>query len=177
MKKTIGVSLLLLWTAGAARAAGWETREFQSPMGDRSTGIVVGAENQPDLLLGIGCDAETGKHWRGAAVLQEPQSKLKLADDRHVRVGFGDTVQATTWLAKKTPAGKRIYWAPEATKFVERLLSEEKSSAQPTLSFEVRDSRGKPVALRFPLAGLAAEVKVLSERCAGWELAAPTRHD
>jgi hypothetical protein len=178
VKNAIGSCFILILTVAAASAAGWEAREFVSPLGDRSTGIVVEAENEPDMLLGIGCDAETGVHWRGVAVLQAPKSKLKLSDDRRVRLRFGDATQSTTWLAKKTPAGKRAYWAPEATKFVERLLSEEKDSPQASLRFEVRDVRGKAVEFQFPLAGLGAEVKILKERCKGWELAVPAaRHD
>ncbi|HZR82766.1 MAG TPA: hypothetical protein VFD92_16850 [Candidatus Binatia bacterium] len=163
--------------APPAAHAAWQSREFESPLGDRATGIAVAADNDPDFVLLIGCDGERGDRWRGATILQSPASKVRLENPapgpvlrQRVRVALGDAPPVSDTLeTRKAPRGGRLYWAPQPSKFAARLLAAEKDHPDSALRVQFKLASGKPLELRFPLAGLGAEFGDLSKRCRDWQ--------
>jgi hypothetical protein len=170
---------MVAWLAIApvARAA-WQSRGFDSPLGDKATGIAVVAEGSPDFALTIGCDGERGDRWRGAALLRSPSAPpLDLENPvpgpvrrQRVRVALGDgpAVEDSFQIAK-TAVGGTILWVPEPSKFTARLLAEEKKAPGAALRIELRRKDGQPLQLVFPLAGVGAEFAKLSPRCRDWQ--------
>jgi hypothetical protein len=151
-------------------AAGWEMREFESPLGDKAVGLLVTAKGRPDVHLGIGCDGDTGTRWRGVAVIEEPDSRAGLGMSGDVRVRLGDTSARDLWMVRTTATDRRVFTAPESTKLARRLLREEAASSAAEITIEIPGIAGKAVPLTFPLAGLGAKIGKLSERCADWDL-------
>ena len=161
---------LAMACAAPARAAGWEEHDFETPFGDRGVVLRVAAVGTPDVHLGIGCDADTGDRWRGVAVIEEPESRVGLGMAGAVVIHFGDTVTRDTWAVKTTAAGRRVFTAPESTRFARRLLREEAAAPNPKVTIEINGVAGRPVALAFPLTGLAAKIDKLAARCDDWDL-------
>jgi hypothetical protein len=157
-------------SADLAAAAGWEMRDFETPLGDRGVALFVVAKRLPAVRLAIGCDGDRGDRWRGVAVVEEPDSKVGLGMSGDVRVRFGETSARDNWSVRTTAAGRRVYESPAATKLARRLLSEEAKSPEPQVTIEIHGTGGHPIPLTFALAGLGAKIEVLSKRCADWEL-------
>lgn len=157
-------------TVGPARAAGWEMRDFESPLGDKGVALMVQAKGRPDVHLGIGCDGDTGTRWRGVAVIEEPDSQTGLGMSGDVRVRFGETSARDLWSVRITATGRRVFTAAESTKLARRLLREEAAAQSAQVTIEIHGVAGKPVPLTFPLAGLGAKVGKLAARCDDWDL-------
>ena len=157
-------------TANVATAAGWEMRDFETPLGDRGVALFTSAQRRTDVRLAIGCDGGRGDRWRGVAVVEEPDSKAGLGMSGDVRVRFGDTSARDTWSVRTTAGGRRVFESPESTKLARRLLSEEAKSPTAELTIEIHGTTGRPVPLTFALAGLGAKIDALAKRCADWEL-------
>lgn len=165
---------------GAALAAGlasvtpafaaWEMREFERPQAEKAIGLSVAAKGHTDVRLAIGCDAEKGSVWRSVAVVEAPDSKAGLGMRGDVGITFGDRTSRDQWQVGTTESGSRLFMIPDATRFARKLLQEE--AAAGAVSVEIHGVAGKPVPLTFPLAGLAAKIDKLSERCANWDLRA-----
>lgn len=167
----IATTLVITMAAGnPARAAGWEMRDFETPLGDRGVALLVQATRQPEVHLGIGCDGDTGTRWRGVAVIEEPDSRVGLGMSGDVRIRFGEISARDLWSTRTTATGRRVYTAAESTKLARRLLSEEAKSPAAQVTIEINGIGGKPVPLTFPLAGLAAKIDQLTTRCADWDL-------
>ena len=167
---TIATTLAIgMATGSSAAAAGWEMRDFETPLGDRGVALVVQAKRMPDVHLGIGCDGDTGTRWRGVAVIEEPDSQVGLGMSGDVRVRFGEISARDLWSVRTTATGRRVYTAAESTKLARRLLSEAAKSPDAQVTIEIPGIRG-PVSLTFPLAGLPAKIDALSKRCADWDL-------
>jgi hypothetical protein len=167
----ITIALAIIMAAGIpAQAAGWEMRDFETPLGDRGVALLVQAQRLPDVHLGIGCDGDTGTRWRGVAVIEEPNSRVGLGMSGDVRIRFGEISARDLWSVRTTATGRRVYTAAESTKLARRLLSEEAKSPAAQVSIEIPGIAGKPVPLTFPLAGLAASIDKLTARCADWDL-------
>jgi len=162
----------------APAAAAWQTRDFESPLGDRASGIGTAAEGESGFVLIIGCDGERGDRWRGVAVLHPPTSApVELADPvpgpvrrQKVRVALGGGPPAEdSFQIAKTAAGGQILWVPEPSKFVARLLAEEKKAPGSSLAIQLRRADGKPLDLSFSLAGVNEQFAKLSPRCRDWQ--------
>jgi hypothetical protein len=156
--------------ANVAAAAGWELRDFETPLGDRGVALSVRSQRFADLRLAIGCDGDRGDRWRGVAVVEEPDSQVGLGMSGDVRVHFGEASARDTWSVRTTAAGRRVYESPESTKLARRLLSEEAKSPTAQVTIEIHGVSGHPVPVTFPLAGLGAKIDALSKRCADWDL-------
>lgn len=150
--------------AAAHPALGWEYVEAMNEYGDASTGIVQPARNATAILV-VGCD---GERWRIVAV-GPPLGGGGIALDPggQVRTSFGgDPGPKETWqVRKRGKSGQLAYLAPSASGLVRELLAREDASADAVFRVEVR-SKGKPVSLEFPVAGLRTAVrKDLWEPC------------
>jgi hypothetical protein len=157
-------------TGSPAAAAGWEMRDFETPLGDRGVALLVQAKRQPAVHLGIGCDGDTGTRWRGVAVIEEPDSKVGLGMSGDVRIRFGEIAARDLWSVRTTATERRVWTAPESTKLARRLLSEEAKSPDAQVTIEIHGIGGKPVPLTFPLVGLAEKIDKLIARCDDWDL-------
>ena len=167
----IAAALAISLRSGSpALAAGWEMRDFESPLGDRGVALMVQAKRLPDVHLGLGCDGDTGTRWRGVAVIEEPDSRVGLGMSGDVHIRFGEVSARDLWSVRTTATGRRVYTAAESTKLARRLLSEEAKSPDAQITIEIPGIGGKPIPLTFPLAGLAAKIDTLSKRCADWDL-------
>jgi hypothetical protein len=167
----IATALAISLTSGSrALAAGWEMRDFETPLGDRGVALLIQAQRLPYVHLGLGCDGDTGTRWRGVAVIEEPDSRVGLGMSGDVRVRFGEISARDLWSVRTTATGRRVYTAAESTKLARRLLSEEAKSPDAQVTIEISGIAGKPIPLTFPLAGLAAKIDALSKRCADWDL-------
>lgn len=166
-----------VWAIAAAAEASWARRDFESPLGDRASGIAVAAEQEPGFSLVIGCDGERGDRWRGVAIIQQPGGKRELEEPvggptprARVNVALGDGPQVSdTFEIRRNPAGAQVLWIPEPSKFVRRLLDEEKRTPASGLRVKLFLASGKPLELRFPLAGIEVQFADLSERCRDWQ--------
>ncbi|MCC6849280.1 MAG: hypothetical protein IT294_12335 [Deltaproteobacteria bacterium] len=157
-------------TSGSARAAAWDLREIETPLGDTAVAVGVPSTRFSDVRLVIGCDGDTGARWRGVAVIEAPGSRAGLGMSGDVRVRFGEVAARDRWSVKVSPTEHRIFEAPESTRFARRLLREEAASATPRVTIEIHGVHGKPVPLTFPLTGLGAKIGALAARCADWNL-------
>ena len=167
----IALALAIAMAAGStALAAGWELREFESPLGDKGVALTVPAKGRSDVRLGIACDGDTGSRWRGVAVVEEPNSKAGLGMNGNVRITFGELTARDVWSVRTTAAERRIFTAAEPTRFARRLLSEEAKSPAAQVTIEINGVGGKPVPLTFPLAGLGAKIDQLTKRCDDWDV-------
>lgn len=156
--------------ADLAAAAGWEMRDYETPLGDRGVALFVVAKRLPDVRLAIGCDGDRGDRWRGVAVIEEPDSKVGLGMSGDVRVRFGETSARDTWSMRTTAAGRRVYESPESTKLARRLLREEAQSPDAQVTIDIHGTGGHPIPVTFALAGLGAKIDALAKRCADWDL-------
>ena len=159
-----------LAAASVARAAGWEMHDFETPLGDRGVSLMVPAIRVPDVHLALACDGDTGNRWRGVAVVEEPNSRVGLGMSGAVRVGFGENFARDNWAVRTTAAGRHVYTAPESTKLARRLASEDLKVTNARFTVEINGAGGRPVALTFPLEGLAAKIEKISERCDEWDI-------
>ncbi len=157
-------------SADLAAAAGWELRDFETPLGDKGVALSTAARGRSDVRLVLGCDGETGTRWRGVAVVEEPDSRAGLGMNGDVRIRFGETSARDVWSVRTTAAGRRVFESPESTKLARRLLAEEAKSPDAAVTIEIHGVAGKPVPVTFALAGLGAKVDALAKRCADWEL-------
>lgn len=162
----------------AVRAAGWEQRDFESPLGDRVMGIATAASNEPDFTLAVGCDGDRGDRWRGVAVLEASGSPRVLESPvpgpvkrQRVRVAFDDaTPVQDTFQIRRSPRGETILWIPEPSRFLRALLDHEKQNSASSLHVVLfLKPKGKSINLKFPLDGLGAAFSPLSRRCRDWE--------
>ena len=171
-RTTIVAAALALSMAGgtSAEAAGWEIRDFTTPLGDKGVALSVASKRTAGVRLAIACDGDTGTRWRGVAVVEQPDSKAGLGMSGDVRIRFGEQSSRDRWEAKATDDEHRIFTAPESTRFARRLLREEAASPAAEVTIEIPGVAGKPVALTFPLAGLKAKIGQIAGRCADWEL-------
>lgn len=160
-------------SAAPARAAGWDMRDIETPLGDKAVGLGVPSTRFADVRLVIGCDGESGTRWRGVAVVEGPESRAGLGMSGDVRVRFGDVAARDLWAVRVTETDHRIFQAAESTKLARRLVREESASPSAQMTIEIPGVNGKPVALTFPLAGLGAKIDALSKRCADWDLKEP----
>jgi hypothetical protein len=158
---------------GSARAAAWDMRDIETPLGDKAVGISVPSTRFSDVRLVLGCDGDTGARWRGVAVIEGPGSRAGLGMRGDVRISFGDVAARDLWSVKTTPTEHRIFEAPESTRLARRLLRAEAASPAARVTIEIHGVNGKPVPLTFPLAGLGARIDKLSARCADWDLKEP----
>jgi hypothetical protein len=156
--------------ASPADAAGWEMRDFESPLGDKGVGLMVQAKRRSDVHLAIACDGDTGSRWRGVAVVEEPDSQVGLGMSGDVRVRFGEISSRDLWSVRTTAAGRRVFQAAESTKLARRLLREETNSPTAEVTIEIHGVAGKVVPLTFPLAGLTAKIDKLADRCDDWDI-------
>jgi len=157
-------------SASLAAAAGWEMRDFETPLGDRGVALFTPAERVRDVRLAIGCDGDRGDRWRGVAIVEEPDSRAGLGMSGDVRVRLGETSTRDTWNVRTTAAGRRVFESPESTKLVRRLLSEEAKSPDAKITIEIHGVAGRPVPTTFALAGLGAKIDALAKRCADWDV-------
>lgn len=155
---------------GSALAAGWAMHEFETPLGDKGTALRVDAKRRSDVHLAIACDGDTGARWRGVAVVEDPNSGAQLGMRGDVVIRIGDKTTRDVWSVRTTLDERRIFTAPEATRFARRLLRAEAASPTAEVSIEIHGVGGKPVSLTFPLAGLGAAIDTITAKCAEWDI-------
>jgi hypothetical protein len=151
-------------SAGVAAAAGWETRDFETPLGDRGVALSTFAKRLPDVRLAIRCDDD---RWRGVAVVEEPDSGAGLGMSDDVRVRFGEASARDTWAVETTAAGRRMFRSPESTKLARRLLSEEAKSPDAHVTIEIHGVNGRPVPVTFAVTGFGAKIDARSNGARG----------
>jgi len=167
----IATALALGMAAGSpAAAAEWEMHEFESPLGDKGVALRVPARRFSDVHLAIACDGDTGSRWRGVAVVEEPDSKAGLGMSGDVRVRLGETSARDLWSVRTTATERRVFTAAESTKLARRLVREAAHSPAAEITIEIPGISGKPVALTFPLAGLAGKIDKRAARCDDWNI-------
>jgi hypothetical protein len=155
---------------GSAFAAGWAMHEFETPLGDKGKALRVTAKRRPDVHLAIACDGDTGARWRGVAVVEDPNSGAQLGMRGDVVIRIGDKTSRDVWSVRTTTDERRIFSAPEATRFARRLLRAEADSPTAEVTIEIHGVGGKPVPLTFPLAGLGAAIDRITATCADWDI-------
>jgi hypothetical protein len=163
MKHCLAALAVSLVIGAAAPAAAWQFVAGLNEYGDTATGIVQPARDA-GAVLAVGCD---GDRWRVVAVGPPAAGGIKLDDDAEVRISFGpDPGVKERWQLHKR--GKRritTYLAPAPSELVRRMLGAADARADAVLRVGVR-SRGKPVVLTFPLAGIREAIrKDLWEPC------------
>jgi len=155
---------------GSALAAGWTMHELETPLGDKGTALRVTAKRRPDVHLAIACDADTGSRWRAVAVVEDPNSGAQLGMRGDVVIRLGDKTSRDVWSVRTTTDERRIFSAPEATRFARRLLRAEADSPTAEVTVEIHGVGGKPVPLTFPLAGLGATIDRIAAKCGEWDI-------
>jgi hypothetical protein len=155
---------------GSALAAGWAMHEFETPLGDKGKALRVAAKRRPDVHLAIACDGDTGARWRGVAVVEDPNSAAQLGMRGDVVIRIGDKTSRDVWSVRTTTDERRIFTAPEATRFARRLLRAEADSPAAEVTVEIHGVGGKPVPLTFPLAGLGAAIDTITAKCGDWDI-------
>lgn len=155
---------------GSALAAGWVMHEFETPLGDKGTALRVDAKRRSDVHLAIACDGDTGSRWRGVAVVEDPDSGAQLGMRGDVVIRIGDKTSRDVWSVRTTTDERRIFTAPEATRFARRLLRAEAETPTAEVTIEIHGVGGKPVPLTFPLAGLGAKIDAITAKCGDWDI-------
>lgn len=156
---------MLLATLGGARDAGaWEFVTVMNAYGDHSTAIVQPASNLPGVHLVVACE---GDRWRSVVIGPPPGSGFPLDDAGQVRVSF-DTKPGPKeqWQVRRRPKTRDVlYLAPAPSALVREMIGRADTSPDAMLRAWVH-SKGKPVTLEFPLAGLRQAIrKDLWEPC------------
>lgn len=149
--------------AAATPVGAWEFVQAMNAYGDRATGIVQAARNRSDARLAVGCD---GDRWRIVAVGPPPGGGIVLDPDGNARTSFGGELGAAArWQVRKQPGGGVAYLAPSASPLVREMVGAERASEDAVFRVGVQ-SRGEPVVLEFPLAGLRSAIRAdLWEPC------------
>jgi len=121
------------------------------------------ARGDAGAILAIGCD---GDRWRVVAVGPPAGGGVKLAANGEVRISFASELgPKETWQVRKRGTRGVAYLAPAPSTVVRDMLGH--ADASPDAVFRVGvHSKGKPLVLEFPLAGLRAAIrKDLWEPC------------
>lgn len=163
MRSWILALAVCLSLAAARPALGWEYMEAMNAYGDQSTGIVQPARNASAILV-VGCD---GDRWRLVAIGPPLTGGIALDPGGEVRTSFGgEPGPKETWqVRKRGKSGLLAYLAPSASGLVRELMAREDASPDAVFHVQVR-SKGKPVSLEFPIAGLRTAIrKDLWEPC------------
>lgn len=149
-----GAAITLALVLAVVRPAhGWDFVSGTNAYGDAATAIVQPARNRDDAVLAIGCD---GDRWRMVAIGPRRGSALALARDPQVRTAFSgaELGKKEKWLTQPMgPSGQIAYAAPAPSQMIRALVQAEAASPDAVFRAEVQ-SKGKPVLLEFPLAGL-----------------------
>lgn len=163
--RTCGAALAALLALGAAGTAhGWELVSAMNAYGDHATGIVQPARNAASVNLVVACE---GDRWRSVVIGPPPGGSFPLDGGGKVSVSFtsqpGPKEQWQVRRRGKTP--EVLYLAPVASALVREMIGHADASPDAALYAHVI-SKGKPVTLEFPLAGLREAVrKDLWEPC------------
>lgn len=155
-------ALLALGSAGTAH--GWELVSAMNAYGDHATGIVQPARNAASVHLVVACE---GDRWRSVIIGPPPGASFPLDGGGKVSVSFtsqpGPKEQWQVRRRGKSP--EVLYLAPVASALVREMIGHADASPDAALYAHVI-SKGKPVTLEFPLAGLREAVrKDLWEPC------------
>ena len=160
-----GLALALLLSLGGARAAhAWQLVEVMNAYGDHATAIVQPARNEPRVGLVVACESD---RWRSVVIGPPPGAGFPLDDGGQVRVSFGtEPGPKEQWQVRRRPKTRDVlYLAPAPSELVRTMIGRSDASADAALYARVA-SKGKPVTLEFPLAGLRAAIrKDLWEPC------------
>lgn len=154
----------LLVLAGARAAHAWQFVDVMNAYGDHSTAIVQPARNEPRVNLVVACE---GDRWRSVVIGPPPGAGFPLDERGAVRVSFGaEPGPREQWQVRKRPKTRDLlYLAPAPSELVRTMIGRSDASADAVLYARVV-SKGKPVTLEFPLAGLREAVrKDLWEPC------------
>jgi len=163
-QRIVGSVLAAVPLVAASAAHGWQFVEVRNAYGDAGTAIVQPARNQPDAVLAVGCD---GDRFRVVSIAPAPGRTLGLdEEDGQVRISFSaEPGPKERWQVHRRAKGVVAYVAPAATPLVRSMIQQETKNPEVVLRADVT-SKGKPLVLEFPLAGLKAAVrKDLWEPC------------
>jgi hypothetical protein len=159
------LALLLLVLGTAGRAHAWQFMSTTNAYGDQATGIVQPAQNASGVNLVVACE---GDRWRNVIIGPPPGGGgFPLDDGGTVRVSFSaEPGPKEKWQVRRRPKTRDVlYLAPAPSAMVRDMVGRADASADATLHLRV-ESKGKPVTLQFPLAGLREAIrKDLWEPC------------
>jgi hypothetical protein len=155
---------------GPAFAAGWAMHELETPSGEAGAALRVAAKRRPGVHLAIACDAGGGSSWRGVAVVEDPDSGAALGMRGDVVIRLGDRTSREVWAVRTTTDERRVFTAPDATRFARKLLRAEADAPAAEVTVDIHGVAGKPVPLTFPLAGLGAKIDQIAAKCRDWDI-------
>lgn len=162
-RRAIGAAtLLLLGIGGTAHA--WEPVSVMNAYGDHATAIVQASRNQSGVNLVVACE---GDRWRSVVIGPPPGASFPLDGGGKVSVSFtSQPGPKEQWqVRRRGKTGEVLYMAPVASALVREMIGHSDASADATLYAHVI-SKGKPLTIEFPLAGLRAAIrKDLWEPC------------
>ena len=163
--RACGVALAALLALAAARTAhAWELVSATNAYGDHATAIVQSARNAAAVHLVVACE---GDRWRSVVIGPPPGGAFPLDGGGKVSVSFtSEAGPKEQWQVRRRGKSRDVlYLAPVASALVREMIGRADASPDATLYARVT-SKGKPVTLEFPLAGLREAVrKDLWEPC------------
>ena len=154
----------LLSLCGVRAAHAWQFVDVRNAYGDHSTAIVQPARNEPRVNLAVACE---GDRWRSVVIGPPPGAGFPLDDRGTVRISFApEPGPREQWQVRKRPKTRDLlYLAPAPSHLVRTMIGRSDASADAVLYARVV-SKGEPVTLEFPLAGLREAIrKNLWEPC------------
>ena len=154
----------LLSLAGARAAHAWQFVDVMNAYGDHSTAIVQPARNEARVNLVVACE---GDRWRSVVIGPPPGAGFPLDDGGTVRISFTpEPGPKDHWQVRRRPKTRDVlYLAPVPSELVRTMIGRAAGSDDAMLFARVT-SKGKPVTLEFPLAGLREAIrKHLWEPC------------
>jgi hypothetical protein len=157
VKRVLAVAALTVLTSASAVRAGWEFRDYITPLGDKGTGIFQDDSEGVGATFVFACD---GDRWRRAGLLPTPSKPLKMASAGKLRYSFVEGFgPAGVWEVDRLPGDLVAYEAPQPTAFVAQMVAEERKNPEGRLRIELLKSDGKRTKLYFALKGLGAAIK------------------
>ena len=163
--QVVRFALPLLVLGGAGRAHAWQFMTTTNAYGDQASGIVQPAQNASGVNLVVACE---GDRWRNVILGPPPGAAgFPLDDGGQVRASFSAEPGAKEkWQVRRRPKTRDVlYLAPAPSAMVRDMVGRADASPDATLYLRV-ESKGKPVTLQFPLAGLRQAIrKDLWEPC------------
>lgn len=163
--RPVRLAIAALLSLGSAETAhAWQYVDVMNAYGDHSTAIVQPARNEPRVNLAVACE---GDRWRSVVIGPPPGAGFPLDEGGKVQVSFTpEPGPKEQWQVRKRPKTRDVlYLAPVPSELTRAMIGRSDASADAVLYARVA-SKGKPVTLEFPLAGLREAIrKDLWEPC------------
>jgi hypothetical protein len=157
LRRVLALTSLIVALSAPAARAGWEFRDYVTPLGDKGTGIFQPDSEGVGATFVFACD---GDRWRRAGLLPTPEKPLKMAAAGKLRYSFVEGFgPAGVWKVDRLPGDLVAYEAPQPTTFVAQMVAEERKNPDARMRIELLQQGGKRTQLYFPLKGLGAAIK------------------